>query len=350
MRKAKKMNNKRSVYKKKLKQILQTIRRNPFYLSSKSNFRLILGRSKEHINYTYPLLIVSGLQRSGTSLLTQLLRNHHQILSYFSELHIGRPNKYRWPELDGLKNEKEKFKTLIPLNLAKKFLAVNDYNNFVFDFAFFKRLFLKLEKNNLNGKQRVTLNNFFTAYFNAYLNCNHSNFYDCYQFIAASIPGLTLFNKSISGFLKDYQDGILLVMVREPFFWWNSARHHSNILKKEGLKRYQTSLKNTVWACRQYPTNVCVVSFDNLIKSTEESIKVIFEQINLEFSHISTFPSNFPLYGKDNSTFGHNVTNKIQTSKLNRKLDIPDFDKQYIDAHIYPNYKDIMKKYVVNNF
>jgi hypothetical protein len=278
----------------------------------------------------------------------QLLKNHPQILSYFSELHIGRPNKYHWPDLTKQKNEKEKFSELIPLNLAKKFLAINAYDNFVFDFSFFKRLFLKLEKNNSSGRQRDTLDNFFTAYFNAYLNCNHSNFYDRYKFIVASVPGLTLFNESISGFVRDYPDGKLLVMIREPLLWWNSARHHSINLKEKGLERYKTSLKNTIDACSQYPQNVFAVSFDNLVKNTEKSVKLILERFGLEFSNISTYPSNFPYYGKDNSTFGHKKTNKVLTDKLNRKPDIPNSDRLYVDGQLYPNYMEIMKKHVIN--
>ena len=199
------MGFKRRVYKNKLQKVIEPIRLNPFFLSSKSNLRLLFSRSKEPIDYSYPLLIVSGLQRSGTTLVMQLLKNHPQILSYFAELHIGRPNKYHWPDLSDQKNEKEKFSKLIPLNLAEKFLSLDAYDNFVFDFSFFKRLFLKLEKNNHAGSQRDTLNHFFTAYFNAYLNCNHSNFHDRYKFIVASVPGLTLFNKSIDGFFMESQ-------------------------------------------------------------------------------------------------------------------------------------------------
>ena len=342
------MSIKRHGYRKNLKKMMTPIKLNSFFLSSKSYLRLIFKRSREHIDYSYPLLIVSGLQRSGTTLVTQLLQNHPQILSYFSELHIGRPNKYHWPELTDKKNEKEKFSALIPLNLAKKFLAINAYNNFVFDFAFFKSLFLRLEKNNSSGRQRDTLNNFFTAYFNAYLNCNHSSFYDRYKFIVASVPGLTLFNESISGFFKDYPDGKVLVMIREPLQWWNSARHHSKNLREKGLERYKTSLQNTFEACNQYPKNVFVVSFDNLIKNTETSVKLILECSGLEFNKISTYPSNFPYYGKDNSTFGHKNTNKVLTDKLNRKPDIPHSDQLYINDHLYPNYLDIMKKHVIN--
>ncbi len=47
-----------------------------------------------------PLLLISQIQRSGGSLLCQLLDGHPQLHVHPSELHIGRPNKYFWPQLD----------------------------------------------------------------------------------------------------------------------------------------------------------------------------------------------------------------------------------------------------------
>lgn len=344
------MSFKPQFYTKHLEKMMLLIRINSFYLSSKSYLRLIYGRRRGHFDYSYPLLIVSGLQRSGTHLVTQLLNNHPQTLSYYSELHIGRPNKYHWPDLTKQKSEKEKFSALIPLNLAKKVMTIKSNHNFIFDFSFFKKLFLKLEKNNDNGSQRDTLNNFFTAYFNAYLNCNHSNFYDKYKFIVASVPGLTLFNESINGFLWDYPDGKLLVMIREPLLWWNSARHHSKNLIEKGLERYKISLKNTLEACSQYPNNVFVVSFDNLIKNTEKSIKLILERSGLEFNKISTYPSYFPFYGIDNSTFGLKEVKVVLNEKVNRAINIPKDEEAHIKSYIYPLYMKVISNCTINAF
>ena len=138
------------------------------------------------------------------------------------------------------------------------------------------------------------------------------------------------------------------MIVREPLLWWNSARHHSKSIREKGLERYQTSLKNTLNACRQYPKNVLVASFDNLIKNTEESIKLILNSAGLKFNQTAIYPSNFPLYGKDNSTFGHKKTDKVQKNKLDRQPNIPHSDKLYIDDYLYPNYLDILKNHVVN--
>jgi hypothetical protein len=325
-----------------------TIQCNSSFLSLKSYYRLIFKRNEEIINYDYPLLVVSGLQRSGTTMVTQLLRNHPQILSYYAELHIGRPNKYHWPHLVDAKNSLERFKLLIPRNLAQKFLNVNSHENFMFDFARFKKIFLLLDENNNNGNQREILNHFFTAYFNAYLNCNHSNYYDKYKYIVASIPGLTLFESSIDNFVKDYPDGKIIVMVRDPLIWWNSARRHSDNLKIKGLKRYELSLNNTMELYDRHPDKIIVVSYDQLIKNSEESIKLILNSLQLESSEIAHMPSNFPYYGMDNSTYGHKKTNKIIKDKVNRKIDISKDEEQFIIKNIYPNYENVLNNLSVN--
>jgi hypothetical protein len=328
---------------------LKTIESNPFFLSAKSSFRLLFKRQSEFYQLDCPLLVVSGLQRSGTHLVDNLLRNHHQILSYYHELQIGRPNKYYWPDLKNEMELKKRLSALIPRNMVKHFLNINSHQDFIFDFVFFKKIFLQLEQKNENFNQRHTLNNFFTAYFNAYLNCHHSNFYNGYKYIAVTIPGLTIIKDSIKGFFKDYPNGKLFVVIRDPFLWWNSARNHTKRLKKFGLERYQKTLVNTKWACDEYKNKVFAVSFDHLIKNTEKSMSSILQYADLEFNKIATYPSNFPNYAIDNSTFGHKKTKSVLKEKIKRELNIPEEDVIYIKSNIYPLYVEVLEGFTINS-
>ena len=335
---------KRSVIKR-----LKIIESSPFFLSVKSSFRNVFKRIEDYYQLDCPLLVVSGLQRSGTHLVDNLLRNHHQILSYYHELQIGRPNKYHWPNLKNETDLKKRLSALIPRNMVKHFLNLNSHQNFIFDFAFFRKIFLELEKKNKNLEQRNTLNNFFTAYFNAYLNCNHSNFYNEYKYIVVTIPGLTIIKESIEGFFLDYPDGKLFVIIRDPFMWWNSARNHTKRLKKFGLERYQNTLTNTIWACNEYKDNVFAISFDHLIKNTETSMVSILQSADLEFNKIATYPSNFPNYAIDNSTFGHKKTKSVLKEKIQRELSLPEEDVTYIRTNIYPLYQEVLESYTINS-
>jgi hypothetical protein len=327
---------------------VKRIESNPHYLSAKSSYRLLFQRKKEYYKFNYPLLVVSGLQRSGTQLVENLLKNHPKILSYYHELQIGKPNKYYWPDLQNITNARKRFSELIPRNMIKRFLNPNVHENFVFDFSFFKKIFLALEKENSKFDQRETLNNFFTAYFNAYLNCNHSNFYDEYKYIVAAIPGLSIREQSIRNFFKDYPDGKIFIALREPYLWWNSARKHSKKLIKYGLMRYQKSLENTKWACGEYKDRIFAVSFDHLIKNTEKSIQSILKHAELDIAQTSMYPSNFPHYANDNSTFGHKKTKSVLKEKIKRELSIPEEDVTYIKANIYPLYEQVLEGFAIN--
>ncbi len=324
------------------------IENNLLYLSAKSAVRLLFTRPKNFQKLDLPLLVISGMQRSGTHLVDNLLRNHQQVLSYYKELQIGKPNKYHWPDLMDAKDAEARFRALLPRNMVKHFLDISRHENFVFDFAHFKRVFLKTEKDNSEANQRRTLDNFFTAYFAAYLNCNHSNFFDAYKYIVAPIPGLTIYRKSLEAFFSDYPDGKIFVSIREPYMWWNSARNHSERQKKYGLKRYKSTIDNTIWACREYGEKLYPFSFDHLIKDTEKSIKSILACAHLEATAVTSYPSNFPHYAIDNSTFGHSKTKTVLKEKVKRELRIPEDEKLHIKQNILPAYENIIGTYAIN--
>lgn len=126
--------------------IIDPIRSNSVFLSAKSSIRLLFKRKKEYYKLHYPLLVVSGLQRSGTHLVENLLKNHPQILSYYRELQIGHPNKYFWPDLHNETNINKRFSALIPQNMIKHFLNINAHENFVFDYSHFRKIFSLLKK------------------------------------------------------------------------------------------------------------------------------------------------------------------------------------------------------------
>lgn len=334
--------------KRLIKHPIKTFESNSLMLSLKSSYKLLLRRNKEYYHFNYPLIVVSGLQRSGTHLLENLLCNHNQVLSYYRELQIGKPNKFHWPNLQNETNIKKRFVELIPRNMSKHFLNINAHQNFIFDFSYFKKLFIKLEKKNNHLKPRTTLDNFFTAYFNAYLNCNHSNFYNEYKYIVATIPGLTIFKTSIENFFEDYPDGKIFVLIREPYIWWNSAQNHTKKLNKFGLERYEKTLLNTKWACNEYNNNVFSVSFDHLVANTGKSMQAVLNCADIDFNEIATYPSKFPNYANDNSTFGHKKTKSVLKEKIKRELKVSKEDRLYIKSNIFPLYEEVLEEHTIN--
>ena len=49
---------------------------------------------------TQPLVLITQIQRSGGTLLSQLLDGHPQVCAHPHELHIGKPMKWDWPMLN----------------------------------------------------------------------------------------------------------------------------------------------------------------------------------------------------------------------------------------------------------
>ena len=66
--------------------------------------RLQLNRAyqtyMEHVQpVTAPLALISQIQRSGGSMLSQLFDGHPEVHAHPHELKIGYPKKYNWPEI-----------------------------------------------------------------------------------------------------------------------------------------------------------------------------------------------------------------------------------------------------------
>ena len=59
------------------------------------------GRRVENSVYVrQPLVLISQVQRSGGTLLSQSLDDHPECFAHPNELTWGRPTKYRWPDVD----------------------------------------------------------------------------------------------------------------------------------------------------------------------------------------------------------------------------------------------------------
>ena len=68
---------------------------------SKSNLKDLLQVCLQNLSpVTSPLALISQIQRSGGTLLTQLFDGHPEIHAHPHELKIGKPKKYMWPKIN----------------------------------------------------------------------------------------------------------------------------------------------------------------------------------------------------------------------------------------------------------
>ena len=159
---------------------------------------------------------------------------------------------------------------------------------------------------------------------------------------------VTRHKESVNAFFEDYPDGFLLVMIRNPFQWYNSAKHHSKEFAENGLRLYEKHLKNCSWRASEYEGKFIIISFEDLLSDVEGSMKVICEMIGIEFSDVLSYPSNFPYSGIDNSTFGKNPNDKVVKEKLKRKIDLTDEESDYISQNIIHLYDKLVEDKAAN--
>src|SRR5207248_11619044 len=62
--------------------------------------RVCASRLAHVVEVRQPLVLVSQIQRSGGTLLSQLFDGHPECHAHPQELHIGYPKKRHWPRLD----------------------------------------------------------------------------------------------------------------------------------------------------------------------------------------------------------------------------------------------------------
>jgi len=69
--------------------------------SSEAQFDYIYQLCLENVcPVTAPLTLISQIQRSGGSMLSQLFDGHPEVHAHPHELKIGYPKKYIWPDID----------------------------------------------------------------------------------------------------------------------------------------------------------------------------------------------------------------------------------------------------------
>ena len=105
----------------------------------------------EHVQpVTVPLALISQIQRSGGSMLSQLFDGHPEVHAHPHELKIGYPKKFIWPAIDLDDNPKHWFEILFEDSVVehlqhgyKKMAKYEDTFQFTFAPSLQRKIFLK---------------------------------------------------------------------------------------------------------------------------------------------------------------------------------------------------------------
>jgi hypothetical protein len=326
------------------------------YAEKTAEFERVYDVRKQFLTHIdQPLVMVSQVQRSGGTLMSQLFDGHREVYAHPYELYIGYPEKYDYPNLDLSASPDTWFELLFEKPSLKSFRdgyqkhpdsAEYDKED-VFPFLLLpnlqRELFLHAVSQTQIITQRDVLNAYWTSYFNAWLD--YQNLYGEKKVVAGFVPRVNIAAANIERFFRDYPDGKLISIVREPKGWYGSSH-------KKGPQNYATpqvsipiwldSAKAMIRNKQNYGDKVCLISFDDLLKDTPGVMHKLAGWIGLTWDDILTEPTFQSMPIKANTAFKTTEYGVIN-EPLRRAKDVDDADAKYIDEQALEVYQDVLK-------
>jgi hypothetical protein len=266
-----------------------------------------------------PLVLISQIQRSGGSLLSQLFDNHPQIYAHPHELKIGYPKKYYWPKIDLADSPERWFFLLfedIVLEHAKEGFKKGDKADTVHPFHFVPFLQKKIFLHYVNALKPLRLRDVFdgymTSYFNAWLNnCNLNS--NGKKYVTAFTPRMAMLQENIDNFCHIYPDGKIISIVRDPKNWFPSASLHRpddyGDLSK-AIEQWKDSVRATIRNRDALEKNLCIIRFEDLIANTEAVMMYLSDFLNIEYNTILLAPTY------NGSPISANTSFELEKSKI----------------------------------
>jgi len=306
---------------------------------------------------TAPIALISQIQRSGGSFLSQLFDGHPQVHAHPHELKIGYPKKYIWPKLDLSESPQRWFEFLFEDDVIQHFkegYKKSDKATATFPFIFLPSLQRKIFLNYLgNVKKPITRRDIFDAYMTSYFSAwlNNQNIYGPKKFITAFTPRLAMMKESMESFFEIYPDGRLISVVRDPKNWYPSAARHENRKRKyddmiQALEQWCESAQASVWNKEKYGDRVCIISFEDLIRSTEPVMSYLAAFLGIEFDRIILTPT-FNKHPIEANTSFRLEKSGIMASTLSRYKTLTEEELQIIEKMTSADYQRALDQAVV---
>jgi len=273
---------------------------------------------KHFVPVTCPIALISQIQRSGGSLLSQLFDFHPQLHAHPYELKIGHPKKYDWPDIKLPDRPGRWFDILFEDDVIRHFedgYKKEPTSDDTFPFIFLpylqRRIFIHSFKTMDSIKLRDVFNAYMTSYFGAWLN--NSNYHRNKKYITGFTPRLSEKKINVEKFFNIYPDGRLISIVRNPKNWFPSALRHNEKIKKDKYNDIHIALdqwkQNTGAMIRNkelYKEKVCIVRFEDLIQKTEVVMKHLSHFLEIEYNKILLVPTFNGIPIKANTSFDEN--------------------------------------------
>jgi FkbM family methyltransferase len=287
-------------------------------------------RANHPVLVSQPLVLVSQIQRSGGTLMSRLFDGHPACFSHPWELSWGGRLKSTWPSLDlnvsaaSLFDRMEE-RWLMRLLGRGYYLKLSggpreeaEQLPFVFDRPLQAQLFQTLVGTGRAPSARAVLDAYLTSFFNAWLGYEGLDT-GPKQFVTAFTPRLVMYADHVAAFFRDYPDGYMITIVREPVSWWASAiRHQPKVYgsREHAVALWLGSARASLAAVQDHPSRVIGVLFDDLVQRTEAVMRSICQRTGLPFQPSLVTPTlnGYPV--QSNSSF--HLNKAVDRSTLDR--------------------------------
>jgi len=298
---------------------------------------------------TVPLALISQIQRSGGSMLSQLFDGHPQVHAHPHELKFGYPKKHIWPPINLGGRPSRWFEILFEDIVLrhfrygyKKMEKYEDTFLFIFLPSLQKKLFLKYIESVDKITHREVLNAYMTSYFGAWVN--NQNRPGNKKFITAFTPRLAFMETNMASFFNAYPDGRLISVVRDPKNWFPSAnRHQTNKYGdiSKALDQWNDSARSMVRNKKTYGNRVCIITFEDLVTRTDSVMRYLSDFLEIRFDDILLTPTFNKIPIKPNTSF--KLENPgIMISALERYKTLSDEELNIIEAMTGDAYTQVL--------
>jgi len=282
--------------------------------------------------------LISQVQRSGGTLLSQLFDGHPELHAHPHELKIGYPTKYTWPKIDLSDNPNKWLETLFEYSVLshfKKGYKKEKKRDDAFLFLFLPSVQREIFLHYLDSIDSLTLRDIFdgymTSYFGAWLN--NQNSYGKKKFIIAFTARLAMSSDNMESFFKIYPDGRLISIIRDPKNWYPSAiRHKPRVCRdiRDGMDLWKKSAQAMLRNKDRYSDRVCILTFEDLISKTASVMRYLAGFLEIEFENILLEPT-FNKYPIRANTSFETEKNGIINSTLQRYKTLAREELEFIE-------------------
>ena len=297
-----------------------------------------------------PLVLISEIQRSGGSLLSQLFDGHPELHAHPHELKIGFPRKFNWPPIDLEDSPQRWLEILFERNVISHFKSgykkqknLDETFLFLFLASVQKELFLKY----IRGLESVSVRDVFDAYMTSYFGAwlNNQNATGEKKYVTGFTARLSMYETNMAAFFDIYPDGKLISIVRNPKNWYPSAlRHKPHVYHDlaESLALWNRNAAAMQTNKIRFGDRVCLLTFEDLIGKTEAVMQHLADFLGISYDPIILTPTfnKFPI--KANTSFKAQQHGIIDHT-LNRYKTLANEELAQIDAITKDQYADIVK-------